>query len=103
MDYSNVAYQAKHYTDKLGFPMLIISGVGIVINRYFSNLMPSIIVDGMYWILFMSVIGMAKLSFMRKASPYIVAGGECPKCQSFLEHTGQKCSNDDCDYRVDFD
>lgn len=100
MDYSTISQVASRYTNSIGPFSFIISGGGVSFNYYIPDLIPLILLHGMYWVLLVSILGMIIIQFKDSQMPHAVIGEKCIKCQRPLLYTGVKCSNDKCDYEV---
>ena len=93
---------ASKYSNKVGPLVYFVSVFGVSFDHYIPSIIPSKIIDGMYWSIAVSCLGMAWFFMNHLGNPHLSIGQQCPKCQKPILYTGIKCSNPDCDYVVKF-
>ena len=102
MDYLKIGETANRLSSISAPVIFIISGIGVSFDYYIPNFVPSKLLGGMFWVISLSVIGMACILVKHTKDPHHVVGDKCRVCQKPLLHTGEKCSNPDCVYEVNF-
>jgi hypothetical protein len=89
------------YSTVIGEFVFIITGSAICFNYFVPSILPDKVINGMYYYLMFSVLGVISFLYQSRHNPHI-SSGICPKCKSTVKSTGIKCSNPDCDYEVKF-